>query len=149
MDALRRYLEKAGSAMTLETVNWVSSLSLVAEVSPQIAASIVKELEDQRCNYLKLIASENFSSLSVQAAMANLLTDKYAEGYPYHRFYAGCDNVDAVESRAVEKAKELLRTTSMKTAEIAFAVGYKDSHYFSYLFKKTQECTPREFRARV
>ena len=62
MDALRRYLEKAGSAMTLETVNWVSSLSLVAEVSPQIAASIVKELEDQRCNYLKLIASENFSS---------------------------------------------------------------------------------------
>ena len=107
MDALRRYLEKAGSAMTLETVNWVSSLSLVAEVSPQIAASIVKELEDQRCNYLKLIASENFSSLSVQAAMANLLTDKYAEGYPYHRFYAGCDNVDAVESLAVEKAKEL------------------------------------------
>ena len=47
------------------------------------------------------------------------------------------------------KEKDLLRTTSMKTAEIAFAVGYKDSHYFSYLFKKTQECTPREFRARV
>ena len=39
--------------------------------------------------------------------------------------------------RIMEKAKELLRTTSMKTAEIAFAVGYKDAHYFSYLFKKT------------
>lgn len=47
----------------------------------------------------------------------------------------------------MEKAKELLRSTSMKTAEVAYAVGYKDAHYFSYLFKKTQECTPREFRA--
>ena len=46
----------------------------------------------------------------------------------------------------MEHAKELLRSTSMKTAEIAFAVGYKDPHYFSYLFKKTQECTSREFR---
>ena len=49
----------------------------------------------------------------------------------------------------MEKAKELLRSTSMKTAEVAFAVGYKDAHYFSYLFKKTQECTPREFRSRT
>ena len=49
----------------------------------------------------------------------------------------------------MEKAKELLRTSSMKTTEIAFAVGYKDSHYFSYLFKKTQKCTPREFRSQV
>ena len=49
----------------------------------------------------------------------------------------------------IKKAKELLRSTTMKTAEIAFAVGYKDAHYFSYLFKKTQECTPREFRAKA
>ena len=47
----------------------------------------------------------------------------------------------------MEKAKTLLRSTAMRTAEIAFAVGYRDAHYFSYLFKKTQECTPREFRA--
>ena len=47
----------------------------------------------------------------------------------------------------MEHAKGLLRSTAMKTAEIAFAVGYKDPHYFSYLFKKTQECTPREFRS--
>lgn len=49
----------------------------------------------------------------------------------------------------MEKAKELLRTTAMKSSEIAYAVGYKDSHYFSYLFKKTQECTPGEFRQQV
>ena len=107
MDALARYLGQAGGRATVETVNYISSLELVRRISPEVASSIVKELEDQRCGYLKLIASENFSSLSVQAAMANLLTDKYAEGFPGHRFYAGCDNVDAIESLAVEKAKEL------------------------------------------
>ena len=107
MDALSRYLESAGQELKIETVNYISSLELVRKVSPEVASSIVQELIDQRCNYLKLIASENFSSLSVQAAMANLLTDKYAEGFAGHRFYAGCDNIDAIEALAVEKAKEL------------------------------------------
>ena len=49
----------------------------------------------------------------------------------------------------MKKAKELLRSSSMKTSEIAFAVGYKDAHYFSYLFKKTQNCTPREFKSQA
>ena len=61
----------------------------------------------------------------------------------------GCGILDYLNQLRVEKAKELLRSTTMKTAEIAYAVGYKDPHYFSYLFKKTQECTPREFRAGV
>lgn len=46
----------------------------------------------------------------------------------------------------MKKAKELLRSSNMKTSEIAYAVGYKDAHYFSYLFKKTQKCTPRDFK---
>ncbi|MCF7942875.1 MAG: glycine hydroxymethyltransferase [Spirochaetia bacterium] len=87
-------------------LSYIASLQLVAEVSPETASSIVRELESQR-SYLKLIASENYTSLAVQAAMGNLLTDKYAEGFPYHRFYAGCDNIDAIEADAVEKAKEL------------------------------------------
>lgn len=85
---------------------YVASLERVAGVSPEIAKSIVQELADQRSN-IKLIASENYSSLSIQAAMANLLTDKYAEGHPFHRFYAGCDNVDNIEDYAREKACEL------------------------------------------
>lgn len=48
----------------------------------------------------------------------------------------------------VEKAKELLMCSSMKTSEIGFEVGYKDPHYFSYIFKKTQGCSPKEYRAR-
>ena len=87
-------------------LGYLASLTSVAGVLPEVAASIVKELADQRSN-IKLIASENYSSLATQLAMGNLLTDKYAEGYPFHRFYAGCDNVDAVESRAAELAVDL------------------------------------------
>lgn len=85
---------------------YLANLEQVSNVSPEIARSIVLELEAQR-THLKLIASENYSSLSCQLAMGNLLTDKYAEGYPGHRFYAGCDNVDAVENLAIEEAKNL------------------------------------------
>jgi two-component system response regulator YesN len=48
----------------------------------------------------------------------------------------------------MDKAKELLRSTNLRTAEVANAVGYRDAHYFSYLFKKTQDCTPREYKAK-
>jgi len=87
-------------------VAYLASLSKVAEVSPEVAAGIVAELRDQRRN-LKLIASENFSSLSSQLAMGNLLTDKYAEGFPHRRFYAGCENVDNIEAYCADQAKEL------------------------------------------
>jgi glycine hydroxymethyltransferase len=85
---------------------YLAGLESVASVSPEIAASIVNELSDQRAN-LKLIASENFCSIPVQLAMGNLLSDKYAEGVPGKRFYAGCDNIDAIEDVAREKAARL------------------------------------------
>lgn len=85
---------------------YLANLETVASVSAEVARSIVQELADQRCN-IKLIASENYSSLATQCAMANLLTDKYAEGIPHHRFYAGCDNVDSVEDLANKRACEL------------------------------------------
>jgi len=105
--ALTEYLrttapEKIDSAF----VAYLAALGQVASVVPEIAASIVRELRDQRSN-LKLIASENYCSLATQLAMGNLLTDKYAEGFPEHRFYAGCSNVDAIESRAAQEAKRL------------------------------------------
>ena len=85
---------------------YLANLEAVAETSPQVARAIVAELADQRRN-IKMIASENYSSLATQCAMANLLTDKYAEGIPHHRFYAGCDNVDSVEDLANQRACEL------------------------------------------
>lgn len=101
---LVRYLQALnGASPNSAAAAFYASLDQVNSVSPTIVASIVKELQDQRQN-LKLIASENYSSLATQFAMGNLLTDKYAEGHPYHRFYAGCDNVDAIEAEAAELA---------------------------------------------
>lgn len=87
-------------------IAYLAALEQVASISPEIAKSIIAELADQR-NNLKMIASENYCSLPTQLAMGNLLTDKYAEGIPDHRFYAGCDNIDAIESRAAKLACEL------------------------------------------
>ena len=87
-------------------IGFMASLDSIATVEPKISNSIVHELKDQR-NQLKMIASENYSSLPVQLAMGNLLTDKYSEGYVHHRFYAGCENVDSIEELANEKLKKL------------------------------------------
>ncbi len=104
---LATYLSEInGKPVDAGFVAYLASLEQVSKVAPEVAKAIVAELADQRGS-LKMIASENFSSLAVQLAQGNLFTDKYAEGYPYHRFYAGCDNVDEVEGRAVELAKEV------------------------------------------
>jgi glycine hydroxymethyltransferase len=87
-------------------LGYLGNLATVAATAPNVARSIVQELADQRAN-LKLIASENYCSLATQLAMGNLLTDKYAEGYPGHRFYAGCDNVDDIEAYACDQACKL------------------------------------------
>ncbi len=107
------YLKKYFSQVLEEKQNcaaiaFYAAIDHVQKTSPEVAQSIVKELKDQR-SHLKLIASENFSSLAVQLAMGNLLTDKYSEGFPYHRFYAGCENVDLIEQMAVDRAKELFQ----------------------------------------
>jgi glycine hydroxymethyltransferase len=104
---LKTYLENlAGSAPSSAAAAFYASLDNVAVGSPSIAQAIIREFRDQRQN-LKLIASENFSSLATQQAMSNLLTDKYSEGYPGYRFYAGCDNVDDIEAEAAKLACEL------------------------------------------
>ena len=103
---LENYLNSCGNKPTAAMCAYVANLQQVASVNPKIAASVVNEIQNQR-SHLKLIASENYCSLAVQAAMGNLLTDKYAEGYPEHRYYGGCVNVDAVEMEAAHEAEEL------------------------------------------
>jgi len=82
------------------------SLEDIRQVDPEIADTIVAEGERQN-SHIELIASENWTSKAVMSAMGSLLTNKYAEGYPAHRYYGGCGCVDVVEELARERAKEL------------------------------------------
>jgi glycine hydroxymethyltransferase len=94
------------SNSTPESEAFRNSLAVVAAVEPRIAAAMTAELVDQRGS-LKLIASENYASPAVLLAMGSWLSDKYAEGTVGHRFYAGCRNVDTVETIAAEYAVNL------------------------------------------
>jgi len=82
------------------------SLDEVKSVDPEVAQAIVDEQERQN-SHIELIASENWVSKAVMAAMGSPLTNKYAEGYPAKRYYGGCQCVDVVENLAIERAKEL------------------------------------------
>ncbi len=79
---------------------------VVRAVDPEIADVLAAELARQR-QHIELIASENFVSPAVLAAMGTHLTNKYAEGYPGKRYYGGCECVDVAESLAIERAKQL------------------------------------------
>ncbi|HQZ00077.1 MAG TPA: glycine hydroxymethyltransferase [Propionicimonas sp.] len=92
-------------ASTVSSI-YTQALSVIEQVEPRIAAATRAELADQRAS-LKLIASENYASLPVLMTMGTWLSDKYAEGTIGHRFYAGCANIDTVESVAAEHAREL------------------------------------------
>jgi glycine hydroxymethyltransferase len=81
-------------------------LKEIAMVDPETASAMEQELNRQR-THLELIASENFVSPAVMAAMGSHLTNKYAEGYPGKRYYGGCEYVDVVERLAIERAKSL------------------------------------------
>jgi glycine hydroxymethyltransferase len=84
----------------LEHLEWIEG------VDPEVAKVIRQELKRQS-NKIELIASENFTSPAVMQAQGTVLTNKYAEGYPYKRYYGGCEFVDQVEDLARERAKEL------------------------------------------
>ena len=94
-------------AIAQETLQELQRAGL-AEIDPDTAALIERELERQR-GQIELIASENFTWPSVLEAMGSVPTNKYAEGYPGRRYYGGCEVVDEIEQLAIDRAKELFR----------------------------------------
>lgn len=142
MTPLEEYLELCNGKPNVAMTSYVSNLQQVQAVAPEIASSIVSELENQR-SHLKLVASENYCSLNVQAAMGNLLTDKYAEGYPEHRYYGGCVNIDAVENTAAREAEALFG------ADYAYVQPHSGADtnlvaYWAILSKKVETPTLQE-----
>lgn len=83
-----------------------AKLTSLAEFDPAVAQSIRDE-EDRQEEHIELIASENYTSLRVMEAQGSVLTNKYAEGYPYRRYYGGCEHVDKIEELAQNRLKEL------------------------------------------
>lgn len=107
MNLLIRYLASTPqNDIKPDVVAVLAQIETLKSASPKIAEEIVKELQQQR-SVLKLIASENYCSLAVQLAMGNWLTDKYAEGVPGRRFYAGCEQIDRIEALAQEELCQL------------------------------------------
>jgi glycine hydroxymethyltransferase len=85
---------------------YVADWDALQRTDPEIARAIVDELGRER-SMLRLIASENYTSPSVLAALGSTMGNKYAEGYPGHRYYGGCEFVDVAETLAIARAKEL------------------------------------------
>ncbi|MFM2438184.1 MAG: Serine hydroxymethyltransferase, partial [Actinomycetota bacterium] len=85
---------------------WGPDFSALAAEDPQIADILLSELDRARSG-LQLIASENFTSPAVLAALGSTLSNKYAEGYPGKRYYGGCSEVDKAELIGIERAKDL------------------------------------------
>ena len=92
--------------MTSATPSWGPDFAALEAVDPDIARILLAE-RDRLNDGLQLIASENFTSPAVLAALGSTLSNKYAEGYPGQRYYGGCEVVDEAEDLGIERAKEL------------------------------------------
>src|SRR5205809_7307652 len=86
--------------------DYAASWERLKATDPEVADAISNELNRERTT-VRLIASENYSSPAVLAALASTMNNKYAEGYPGRRYYGGCEFVDVTERLAIDRAKEL------------------------------------------
>lgn len=104
---------------------------------------------DNLIQHAKAYIEDNYNhediSLNMVASEVNLSSSHFSTVFGQE---TGVTFVEYLTKVRMDKAKQLLRTTGTKTTEIAFEVGFRDAHYFSNLFKKTQGCTPREYRNR-
>src|SRR6266542_835297 len=92
--------------MSQQQSGFVASWEALGATDPEVAEAIYHELDRER-HTLRLIASENYASPAVLAALASTMNNKYAEGYPGRRYYGGCECVDVTESLAIQRTNEL------------------------------------------
>lgn len=123
-------------------------LSKMFEETLELREAVSRKKYNALLAEAKMYIQNNFSnediSLNTVAAKVNLSPNHFSSIFSQE---IGQTFIEYLTHVRMERAKELLRSTSMRNTEIAQEVGYKDAHYFSYLFKKTVGCTPKEFRA--
>ena len=101
-----RHMNKAAQQRERMEEDAMYDFEEIRKEDPEIAEAIQAEMARQN-SHIELIASENWVSKAVMAAMGSPLTNKYAEGYPGKRYYGGCQCVDVAENLAIERAKKL------------------------------------------
>ena len=117
----------------------------VLELRDSTSAKKYSRLLQSAISYIDENYANEDISLNKVASNANISPNHFSTIFSQEM---GKTFIEYLISKRMEKARELLMTTDMRSNEIAFAVGYKDPHYFSYTFKKTQGMTTREFRSR-
>src|SRR3712207_9218589 len=98
------------------TDGFVADWDALQRTDPEVAGAIASGRDRERTP-LRLIASENYASRAVLAALASTMNNKYAEGYPGRRYYGGCEFVDVSESLAIERAKRLFEAEHARSEE--------------------------------
>ncbi len=137
----------AGELITVESTKCYLEqiLERALELRDSIAMKKYGSLIDGAMKYIKENYSSDDISLNLVAASVNMSPSYFSTIFSQEM---GKTFIEYLTNVRMEKAKELLMCTNMKTSEIGFEVGYKEPHYFSYIFKKTQDCSPKEFRMR-
>ena len=117
--------------------------SVLAELRDRASSSQCRQLLKQAVSYIDSHFTEESLSLNQVAREVNISANYLSAVFSQE---IGATFTEYVTGKRMDRAKELLRTTDKRSGEVAAAVGYKDPHYFSFLFKKTQGCTPRDYR---
>jgi len=139
-------LEQVGRNVTVEELKEYLSEVLIAaaDLRDKTSNRQYHGLLQQAVRYLDQHYMENELSLNRVAQQVNISPNYLSAVFSQEM---GCTLTEYLTEKRMEKARELLRSTTKRSGEIAFEVGYKDAHYFSFLFKKSQGCTPRDYRA--
>ena len=139
-------LDLIGQNITPEDLKYyiVQVLTQAARLRDNASSSQYGSLLKQAADYIDSHYTDETLSLNQVAQKINISANYLSAVFSQEM---GATFTEYVTSKRMEKARELLRATDKRSGEIAFAVGYRDPHYFSFIFKKTQGCTPRDYRA--
>lgn len=139
-------LDMIGQNITVPELRWYMREILTAAVHlrDNASSSQFRGLMRRAVEYIDQHYAEPNLSLNRVAREVNISANYLSGVFSQEK---GCTLTEYITDKRMEKARELLRTTDKRSGEVALEVGYRDSHYFSFIFKKTQGCTPRAYRA--